>query len=290
MRSTRSYRMIFLIGAARSGTKILRDIIAEHPVVDKVPYDINYIWRMGNERQTHDEMSPGLLTPRVSKRILKHVDSFSRGAPQLIEKTVSNCLRIQYIHNVYPNALYIHLIRNGWDVVESTYRQWIAPPKWNYILRKALSYPVFSAFGYALDYAKGILQKMIARDKGAGGIWGPRYEGILEDVNKRDLIEVCALQWARSVENTMQGLKTLQVEKSLTIRYEDFVRHPREKLELVSKFIGLDPSHYFRMDLTSISQTNIGKGIRNLSHEQVHLVLPLIRNSLLLLGYAEDLN
>ena len=67
------YRPIILLGAARSGTKLLRDVIATHPNIGKVPYDINYIWRLGNEFIPHDELEPEQATPIVIQRIRKSI-------------------------------------------------------------------------------------------------------------------------------------------------------------------------------------------------------------------------
>jgi hypothetical protein len=41
--------VVFVIGAARSGTKFLRDVIGASPYAAVVPYDVNYVWRGGNE-------------------------------------------------------------------------------------------------------------------------------------------------------------------------------------------------------------------------------------------------
>ena len=40
-------RVVIVLGAARSGTKMLRDAIAANNGGFKVPYDINYVWRQG---------------------------------------------------------------------------------------------------------------------------------------------------------------------------------------------------------------------------------------------------
>jgi len=286
MKPVQTYRAVFLIGAARSGTKLVRDIIAEHHSVDKVPYDINYIWRLGNGGLAHDELHPDLLTAKIQSRILKQIAKFSKGAPILIEKTVSNCLRIPYLKAIYPDALFIHLIRDGLDVVESVYRQWIAAPDWNYIFRKAMSFPFLDAFGYAVRYGTLTVHKMLAKNS-TPDIWGPRYDGILQDVKNMEIIEVCAVQWVRSVEKALRHIKKLPVEKCLTVRYEDFVEDPHSLLDLIGGFLGIDPAYYHNLDLISISKINIGKGRKNLRPEQANLVLPLIKDTRKYLGYSE---
>ena len=58
-------RHIIIIGAARSGTKILRDVLAEASGVGCVPYDIGFVWRYGNQRVPHDVLDPATVTPRI---------------------------------------------------------------------------------------------------------------------------------------------------------------------------------------------------------------------------------
>jgi len=129
-----------------------------------------------------DEISANMVSPDSMLRIRRYFDSKSRGGQFLIEKTVSNCLRIPAVDKVFPDSRYIHLYRNGWDVVESVYRQWIAPPHWGYIVHKAISFPVSQAFRYATSYATKLLQGLDVRGNGVSGSWGPRYRGIDDDV------------------------------------------------------------------------------------------------------------
>ena len=239
------FQPIILIGAARSGTKLIRDVIATHPDVDKVPYDINYVWRLGNEAVPHDELSVDWLTPGIRQRILSKFASFSTHLPFLIEKTVSNCLRVSYVQAIFPEARFIHLVRNGYDVVESVYRQWSARPDWWYLLGKAKTFPFTDACGYAFSYARDMCLKFIVPNQRQRGIWGPRYAGVEMDVASKDLLEVCAIQWARCVNLALKDLSSLPIEKILTIRYEDFVTHPRLHLAIIAKFIGLDSKRPF---------------------------------------------
>jgi len=287
MDMTYRYQPLILIGAARSGTKLVRDLVAEHPAVDRVPYDINYIWRLGNEKLAHDALSPDLLTPQIKQRIFRNFEAYSSGAPFLIEKTVSNCLRVPYVRAVFPDVRYIHLVRDGRDVVVSAYRQWIAPPNWRHILKKAMSFPLTEASGYALSYAGNTFRKLVTRDKGAVGAWGPRYEGIDKDIASKSLLEVCAIQWARSVEKALHDLNSLPAGQVLSIRYEDFVRSPGSYLEKVAQFVEIDPAPYSGgVNLATVSQENVGKGFRNLSAKQMAAILPHIENALSLLEYT----
>lgn len=281
------FQSIFLIGPARSGTKILRDVIAAHPAIDRVPFDVNYIWRLGNENLPHDELTPDLLTLPIAQRIARRLAAYHQGAPCLIEKTVSNCLRIPFLDALYPEARYIFLIRDGRDVVESVYRQWLVPADWKYLLEKARTYPLLDAPGYALSYALNFLRKRVFRSTASSATtWGPRYEGIDRDVAARDLTEICAIQWVRCIEKAQESLRRVDPERQITIRYEEFVASPKQHFEKIAQFLNIDHTPYHSTDLlASISAKNIGKGWLRLTETQRSLIRPIIQSTLTSFGY-----
>ncbi len=66
MQRARNFQPVIIIGAARSGTNMLRDLLVELPAVGTWPCDeINYIWRHFNAAHPDDEFPPELATPRV---------------------------------------------------------------------------------------------------------------------------------------------------------------------------------------------------------------------------------
>jgi hypothetical protein len=234
---------VFLIGAARSGTKLVRDVIARHPAVSAVPYDINYVWRLGNDQLPDDELDPGLATPSIRSRVRAGVLRFSTAAPVLIEKTVSNTLRVDFVQRIFSEARYIHLVRDGRDVVESSYRQWTAKPDWRYVLAKAASFPLRNAMRYAARYAMETVRRSIRRDSDAGvPAWGPRYRGIDADLATRDVIEVCAIQWQRCVLAAVHGLRRLDPSQVIDVRYEALVAEPEDQIARILNWLDIDPA------------------------------------------------
>lgn len=266
------YQPIIIIGAARSGTKLVRDLIASHPEVEKIPFDINYVWRIGNENLSHDEIPPESITPKIMTRIRKYFKSCQHGKPFLVEKTVSNCLRVEAVHKVFPEAKFIHLYRDGWDVIESAYRQWVAPPDWRYILSKTRKYPLFMAFGYASSYAAKTIRQVLGGNHTSISPWGPCYQGIHDDILAKPVLEVCAIQWARCVSRSVQALKVIPPTQVFHLRYEDFIHNPQGKLSEIAEYLGYDPKPYLNHIYHHVTSTNIGKGIMALSDEQIKLI------------------
>lgn len=228
---------IVILGAARSGTKFLRDVLAAAPEARAVPYDVPYVWRY-RAAQAHDALEPDSLTPaRITfiRRQLHRLAGLREGDGILIEKTVGNTLRVPFVAQVLPEARFVHLVRDGRDVTESAMRQWHAPPDWPALWTKLRGMPLSNA-GYALWFGANFL-KGLASGRGGGKVWGPRYPGIAEDAATLALARVCARQWRHSVETATQNLAALTPDRVHHIRYEDLTGGP----EALSKLIaGLD--------------------------------------------------
>lgn len=278
-----SPRRVIILGAARSGTKIFRDSFAKATGVGAVPYDATFVWRYGNESEPGDVLRPESLTPKASRFIARYVDNYQQDGV-VLEKTVGNTLRVPFVHEVFPDALFVHLVRDGVDSIHSTRSQWLVPADRSYLYKKLRHFPLRLLLGYGRKFALRQLRRRGAGD-GRAVSWGVRYPGIDEDLGSVDLLTVCARQWRESVERTLDGLESSGVE-AITVRYEDFVTHPQQTLEDVSRVMGLTSTEQSIADAVAmISSATIGKGRRTLSAEELELVGNEVDDALVKLGY-----
>jgi hypothetical protein len=234
-------RPIVILGAARSGTKIVRDLIAESGICRAVPYDVNFVWRFGNERARSDIIDPEDCHPGISKFIRNKLVQMSgadrdHGCRYIVEKTVSNTLRVPFVREVLPEALFIHLIRDGRDVVESSWRMWHEPVEAKYLLKKLRYFPI-NNFKYACWYAWNILSGRLDGRKGVK-VWGVRYPGLEEDINSKTILNICALQWKYSVEAVQDFWDQIPSGSKLEIRYENLESGEGE-IRKVCQFLAL---------------------------------------------------
>lgn len=276
---------IIIIGAARSGTKFLRDVLASGDKTAVVPYDVNYVWRRGVAWDHDDVLDPESLTGRRKKFIVKSLSGIARlgGDQRLIEKTVANTLRVPFVDAVYPDAVYVHLIRNGSDVAESAMRQWKAPPDWRNLIKKAREMPLGN-LDYIAWFGFNSLRGVVRGNKG-GNVWGPRYPGVEKDAASRPLAEVCALQWRNCVEIASADFDKIEAQRVFNIRYEDLVAGP-EALENLVKNLGLPEQEKIMDTYRANVKPTRGTGFDKMSESDADTVRELLTPTLAKLGYS----
>ena len=261
---------VVIIGAGRSGTNMLRDVLTRLQGVDTWPCDeINYIWRCGNRESMTDEFSPQQATSDVTKFIRTKFSSIVReqgllSFPEderfIVEKTCANSLRVPFVDSVIPEAKYIFLIRDGRDVIASARKRWQAPLNIPYLLAKARYVPKSDLYYYASRYLLNRLSKTSNADK-ALSVWGPRFEG-MEALSRRENLDfVCASQWVRCVESSQRAFDQMDSSKVISIRYEEFVTRPVAVLESIAQFIGLRQNlSALELACAEVRTESVGKG------------------------------
>ena len=289
---------VIIVAAARSGTKMLRAVLSASSDLVAFPYDINYIWKYGNYHLPHDELRIEHLTDEIAdfirgrfRRLLANTN-----AERVVEKTVSNSLRVNFVREVFPDCKIIHLYRDGRDVAASAMLCWLAPffasriqPK-RILLKKAVEFPFGAALPYLIEYVLNNWKQLVFRKRKVKS-WGPRFDGIVEALEKHTLLEVCGIQWARSIESSMRALGKLREGREyINIRYEDVVQNPIPELDRLSKFLRIEdvtPIRSYAAD--NITSKYIGSCHEALSTHEVKKLLPHIDANLRRLGYDADL-
>lgn len=277
-----NYQPILLIGAARSGTKILRDTISTHPKVGKIGYDINFIWKRYNELIDHDELNPDHISPKVQKFIYRFFSSKNKGYPYLIEKTVSNTLRIPFLLKLFPHAKFIILYRDGRDAVESVYRQWNKAADNSYLFKKLMFVPFLQVVPYLFRYAVDTFKIKLKLKASESYVWGVRYKGYKQDLDKDDLITFCAKQWNHCANAIITHQSKIPAENILVIRYEELVTDPTIEFIRIATFLNLSHEQF---DYSSIRSKNVGKSKNHLSQEDFQKVNNILSDTLEKLGY-----
>jgi hypothetical protein len=205
---------VFLVGCARSGTTLLQSLLASHPSIASYPESHFFRHLSGGRRwrwvglpsrrarprleqflgELAHPSAPRALPRRVVLRrqyvsfFLGLLDSLALGERKAIwiEKTPSHLWHLDEIERLVPGAKFIHIVRDGTDVVASLYDVTHRYPE----------------------------------------VWGGARS-----------IDACIDRWLKDVaiSRRYEGR-----ENHLAVSYERLVDSPREVLEEICSFLGIE--------------------------------------------------
>jgi len=274
---------VIIIGAPRSGTNMLRDILVNFDGLSTWPCDeINYIWRHGNIWYPSDEIPLKLANKKVKNYVKSKFEEIRSkyNAEIVIEKTCANSLRIPFVDSVIPDAKYIFICRDGIDATGSAKLRWRAKLEFNYIFQKLKYVPLSDIPFYGIRYLWSRIYRIFSKDSRLS-IWGPSLNGMSEMFKNYSLNEVCALQWQRCVDSSEEALSKLPDENVFRVRYEDFVSEPAIFIDKILRFLNKDVSiELVQAAVTNVSADNVGKGRKALGDDEVLKLESLIETTL----------
>lgn len=281
---------IIIIGAGRSGTNMLRDALTQLPELGTWPCDeINYIWRHGNTRFPTDEFEAHHATVPVKRYIQQ---TFTKIAQQqsishVVEKTCANSLRVSYVNEIFPNAKFIFIVRDGRDVVSSAVKRWSASLDIPYILKKARYVPLSDLPYYALRYFANRLYRLTSDEKRLAS-WGPRFAGMDEMLSSSTIAEVSAAQWKRCIDRSEDSFAQMLPERVYRIQYETFVCAPKQEFKKLCDFLQIDvETDRIESIVQNISSASVGKWKQDLPSESIELIQPILMPLLENYGYTK---
>ena len=202
---------IFILGCYNSGTTLLKDILATHPMIgalpgegvrftDVLPRPEDFGWnRMWCRCQDQVRLQPGPETAQQAQRIKRHWSIlYPTTRPLLLDKSVANTARAPFLAAHFAPASFIYLVRNGYAVAEGIRRK-ADPAKHN-----------------NHDFPSG-------------------YP-----------IEMCAEQWTTTDQLITKDRS--QLYRFMCLKYEDLASTPKATLRSVTDFLELDPVDYNNLE------------------------------------------
>ena len=238
---------IFIIGAPRSGTTFLGKCLAAlpeisyhfEPVATKVAarYVYEKIWGFTKARFFYRQVYGWLM------RI--HMDGHLRFA----EKTPRNCFLVPFLYRSFPDAQFIHIIRDGRDAALSLSKK-----------------PWYQA---ALAYS--------GKREPGGYPYGPYAHFWVERERKTEFetttdIHRCIWVWRRHTESALMAAAGLTTAQYYEIRYEALVTNPWEEANRLLKFLDISKAtvgQRFHETLAQAVPDPIGKWQQKLCSEQL---------------------
>ena len=233
-----TFSPVIIIGAGRSGTNIVRDTLVHLPGWETWDCDeINLIWRHGNIHHPHDVFGPELARTDVKKYIHGAFQRFEKqsSAKVVVEKTCANSMRVPFIREIFPQARFLYITRDGRDVALSAAKRWTASVEMEYLLKKLKYVPKIDIPYYGLRFVKNRIHQARSQEK-RQAVWGPIFPEMASWAKDNPLIDVCARQWTESVNEADKAFAEMTEEQYHHIKYEDFVTNPNEVLAGVMKW------------------------------------------------------
>lgn len=285
-------RPIFVVGSGRSGSSFLADVVARHPDVafltglsERHPrrpaynraamrgLDVPGLGRLVRRRYGIEEAyafweahAPGFSEPTRDLRaddVTERARSSVRravaanlvpGRPRFLAK-VTGWSRMGYLDEVFPDAEFVHLVRDGRDVANSLlkvdfWQGWRGPQNWRF------------------------------------GELPPDLRELWE-AHDRSFVALAGLCWRLLVDSVQTARKEIDPGRFLEVRYEDLVERPRRELEVILEAVGLEPSSRFfgRFDPAEVRDAS-GKHRRDLTPAQQEILDDVTREPRERYGYA----
>lgn len=130
-------RAVFIVGAPRSGTTWLHQLLATHPQVATAGESHIFCEGLGELFTNHEDTDPWmklntwLSRPRLTVLVRQLVDGILMsamdrrpGATHVLDKTPNHAQHAARLAEVYPDATFVHIIRDGREAVASAHDLW----------------------------------------------------------------------------------------------------------------------------------------------------------------------
>lgn len=227
---------IILVGAHRSGTTWLGEILARSP---EVAYWVEprHVWVWGHWFRSDDVLTGSDASPLVIRHIRRTFAGYvaKRKRPRFCEKTPSNCLRLGFVRSVFPDARMVMLLRDGRAVVRSTIQKQKEGIDWHRVAARIRESSPLDYLAW-LSRVPWLLAKVTSTRL---EYWGPRPPGWREWVGRYPPEVVAAKQWAETIGWAFAELERMDSSMYMVVRYENLVQHPKAVLHDLASFTGL---------------------------------------------------
>jgi hypothetical protein len=278
--------LIVLIATVRSGTTMTAACFKHHADV-AILREQRMLWTIGNTHLKHDRFTEAQANPKVIRKIRQAFLEFQeeKGGRRIFEKTPSNCLRVPFIHAIFPDAVMVNLVRNGRDNVSSCLPFWTRPRKQRRIVRRIKETPISQWPGLIPRFVRdqvGVRLGLTRRVRS----WGVVYPGMFDDLGTMQLVEVIAKQWRYAVETSRADLDAIGRANYIEWKYEELCAKPHAHFQQVLGRAGLEMTEELDRYLTeSVHNEAVNAWKKRLTVGQVRLIDPIIKPAMDMLGY-----
>ena len=136
MKEPHPRKWVFIVGCYNSGTTLLHRVMEQHPLVGSMPnegqffntvlpagadFNLRRLWAIKPDLFYLDADSNGIDVNKLKRQWAWMYNDVDK--PLLVEKTILNSARTQFLQKHFPNSYFICLFRNGYAVAEGIHRK-----------------------------------------------------------------------------------------------------------------------------------------------------------------------
>jgi hypothetical protein len=134
-RSLNPEKWVFVVGCYNSGTTLLANLLEAHPAISGLAREGVELtdalrrpelagWpRMWSQCEDWVSMRPEEATAERAERIKRQWSHHTEDSGAIIEKSIANMTRLEFLAEHFQPAFFIHIVRNGYAVSEGIMRR-----------------------------------------------------------------------------------------------------------------------------------------------------------------------
>jgi sulfotransferase family protein len=276
LRGVRHERPVFVIGAPRSGTTMVFHVLRASARLGSLPGEGHDIWRALHHPRLSGWESDRVTEARagerrfVSARFYAHFDE-----SRFVEKTPENALRIPYLLELFPDALFVAVRRNPCDVISSLINGWRDPAGRyrSYFVPEELQIP---GYPHRRRWCFALIEG---------------WRGLVA----RPVHEIAFAQWDQLSAAVEAARPIVGPDRWLDVRLEELLQSPRDQLTSICEHIDVPKDRalerelevLLRQPVNAISPPGFEKWRRE-NHREIEELLPRIAAAAGGRGYVVD--
>jgi len=271
--STHIDRPVFIVGMPRSGSTAFHRVLARHPefgtttsITRKAPTCYPALKLISMFSRKYEPGEAGTMWDKfvggdsdvlvaadvttASRRYYTNaVGNVTRlyKKPRFLSKCPRNGMRMEFLHAIFPDAQFIHLVRDG----------------------------------------RAVCQSLIDRRKRSGDIrawWDVKPEG-WRQWEKLEPVAAVAHQWNAVVTQMMETGSRLPASQYTEVRYEDFVADPVSFMSKIASFCGVNWPDRDVIDATRAIENRNDKWSKVFSPDEVAVMTGIMGDTMKQFGY-----
>jgi hypothetical protein len=278
MRPRTLTRPILIVGMPRSGTQFLFHVLRESRELGGLPWEGHNVWRRFHHPRQHgwrsDRVGAGEIRPGERRYVSAAFRTYA-GNKRLVEKTADNVVRIPYLLELFPDAVFVLMKRNPCDVLNSYINMWKHPTG------------RFRSYFVPIDLQ---IEKYPHRR-----MWCFTLVDGWRELATGGIPEIALTQWLQYVQAIEEARRLVPESQWVELFFEDVLRHPDETIDTLYRRIGVASDQVMDAKLKELVANPINsmsapgrEKWRSQNPAEIQALLPRIAGPAAVLGYTVD--